>query len=320
MGTEAINEQGKNRMKRSYGFILGAIAVCFAMSAQAETPAPLEDFTFKRLKAPARGASPKISVQIDPVEQARLQEAAVARAKAINERLYGNEDDAASEGEASQENPEAVDPEVDEIFAKKDSFDWYWSVISPKIEDSGPGRLGAAVLHLNKAPAKHANLSPRLQTLQDITFAHGTEIMIATIGTRVSPALALAVISVESGGRIDVTSTAGANGLMQLMPATAERFGVSDTTDAKQNISGGVAYLDWLMEKFDGDPMMVLAGYNAGEDAVIKNGGVPPYSETRGYVPKVLAAWEVARGMCLTPPQLVSDGCVFANKNEVSGG
>lgn len=302
-------------MKRIYGRIIGAAAVCLAMSAQAESPAPAEDFTFKRLKVPQRGMPPKISVQIDPVEQARLHEAAVARARAINERLYGTE-----EVEARQEEIEGGEKDVEVAVAKKDAFDWYWSVISPKISDSGPGRLGAAVLHLKKAPAEMANLSPRLQTLQDITYAHGTEIMIATIGTKVSPALALAIISVESGGRTDVTSTAGANGLMQLMPATAERFGVDDTTNPKQNITGGVAYLDWLMEKFDGDPMMVLAGYNAGENAVIKNGGVPPYSETRGYVPKVLAAWEVARGMCLTPPQLVSDGCVFANKNEVSGG
>jgi soluble lytic murein transglycosylase-like protein len=159
-----------------------------------------------------------------------------------------------------------------------------------------------------------------LQALQDITLSHGTEIMIATIGTKVSPAFVLALISVESGGRVDVTSSAGANGLMQLMPATAERFGVTDTTDAAQNIKGGVAYLDWLMEKFDSDPILVLAGYNAGENAVIDNGGVPPYAETRGYVPKLLAAWEVARGLCLTPPQLVTDGCVFANKNEVSSG
>ena len=66
-----------------------------------------------------------------------------------------------------------------------------------------------------------------------------------------------------------------------------------------------------LLEKFDGDPILALAGYNAGENAVTKNGGVPPYAETRAYVPKVLAAWRVARGLCLTRPELISDGCVF---------
>ena len=78
-----------------------------------------------------------------------------------------------------------------------------------------------------------------------------------------------------------------------------------------QNIKGGVTYLDWLLQEFGGDPVLALAGYNAGEGAVTEHGGVPPYKETRGYVPKVLAAWNVARQLCLTPPVLVSDGCVF---------
>jgi soluble lytic murein transglycosylase-like protein len=99
---------------------------------------------------------------------------------------------------------------------------------------------------------------------------------------------------------------------MQLIPATADRFGVNDAKDPEQNIDGGVAYLDWLMKEFENDPLMVLAAYNAGENAVKSAGGVPPYAETRDYVPKVLAAWAVARGLCLTPPELVTDGCVFA--------
>jgi len=127
----------------------------------------------------------------------------------------------------------------------------------------------------------------------------------------VSPALALAVIAVESGGRADAVSHAGAEGLMQLMPAAAERFGVTDRKNAKESIQGGVKYLDRLMQDFDGDPVMVLAGYNAGENAVRKHGGVPPFAETRDYVPKVLAAFAVARGLCLTPPMLISDACAF---------
>jgi len=86
---------------------------------------------------------------------------------------------------------------------------------------------------------------------------------------------------------------------------------VGDSKDAGQNIAGGVAYLDWLMTEFDRDPVLVLAAYNAGEGAVTANAGVPPYPETRDYVPKVLAAWQVAQGLCLTPPELVSDPCVF---------
>ena len=126
-----------------------------------------------------------------------------------------------------------------------------------------------------------------------------------------SPALVLAVIGIESAGNPSAVSSAGATGLMQLIPATAERFGVVDATDPKQNIKGGVAYLDFLMNRFDRDPVLVLAAYNAGEGAVDANGGVPPYPETRDYVPKVLAAWTVAQGLCMTPPELVSDPCVF---------
>ena len=143
-------------------------------------------------------------------------------------------------------------------------------------------------------------------------MAHGVDILKATIGTRVSPALALAVISVESSGRPDAVSGAGAEGLMQLMPATADRFGVRNAFVPSQNIRGGVAYLDFLMKKFNGDPILALAGYNAGENAVTKHGGVPPFRETRDYVPKVLAAYSVARGLCTRPPMLASDACVFA--------
>jgi soluble lytic murein transglycosylase-like protein len=118
-------------------------------------------------------------------------------------------------------------------------------------------------------------------------------------------------MAVESAGRADAESHAGAQGLMQLIPATAERFGVGDPFEPSQNIAGGVAYLDWLLREFGGDPLLALAGYNAGEGAVQRNGGVPPYAETRDYVPKVLATWMMARGLCRTPPELVSDGCVF---------
>ena len=133
----------------------------------------------------------------------------------------------------------------------------------------------------------------------------------ATVGTDVSPALVLALISVESSGKANAESHKGAQGLMQLIPATAERFGIDDPTDPSQNIKGGVAYLAWLLNEFDRDPILALAGYNAGENAVKDNGGVPPYAETRAYVPKVLNAWRVAKGLCRTPPELVTDACVF---------
>ncbi|MEQ5870081.1 lytic transglycosylase domain-containing protein [Sagittula sp. NFXS13] len=190
-------------------------------------------------------------------------------------------------------------------------YSWFWDVVSPTIEATAPGRLAPALASLSKGPGGARVAAPRLQDIQDIAAVHGRDLLMETVGTRVSPALALAVIYVESGGRPAAVSSAGAQGLMQLMPATASRFGVEDSLDAVQNIRGGVRFLDFLIEKFDGDPILVLAGYNAGENSIGTHGGVPDFAETRDYVPKVLAAFEVARGLCLTPPELLSDGCVF---------
>ncbi|MFW2587778.1 lytic transglycosylase domain-containing protein [Sagittula sp. SSi028] len=191
------------------------------------------------------------------------------------------------------------------------SYSWFWDVVSPALEASAPGRLAPAIASLGKGPGGNRVAAPRLQDIQDIAAAHGRRLLRETVGTRVSPALALAVIYVESGGRPAAESHAGAQGLMQLMPDTASRFGVTDSLDPDQNIRGGIKFLDFLMEKFDGDPILVLAGYNAGENSIGTHGGVPNFAETRDYVPKVLAAFDVARGLCLTPPELVSDGCVF---------
>nr|WP_322868011.1 lytic transglycosylase domain-containing protein [Aquicoccus sp. G2-2]MEA1112530.1 lytic transglycosylase domain-containing protein [Aquicoccus sp. G2-2] len=196
--------------------------------------------------------------------------------------------------------------------ASAGAYAWFWDKISPDLAKSAPGRLELALNRIANPPGGAAGvLSPRLQTLQDIARTRGADILRATAGTEVSPALVVAMIAIESAGKADALSTAGAQGLMQLMPDTATRFGVIDAAHPGQNIKGGVAFLDHLMKTYGHDPILVLAGYNAGESAVKANAGVPPFAETRDYVPKVLAAFKAARGLCLTPPQLVSDGCVF---------
>ena len=100
--------------------------------------------------------------------------------------------------------------------------------------------------------------------------------------------LARAIIQAESAFNYKARSHVGALGLMQLMPSTAERFGVLDPFDPRQNITGGCKYLKWLMDYFKGDLAKVVAAYNAGEGAVQRYNGVPPFKETRAYVPKVL--------------------------------
>jgi soluble lytic murein transglycosylase-like protein len=105
---------------------------------------------------------------------------------------------------------------------------------------------------------------------------------------KVHPQLVLSVIEVESRFDPVAISPKNAKGLMQLIPATAARFGVARPYDASQNIRGGTAYLRWLLAYFQGDVMLAAAAYNAGEAAVDRYRGVPPYAETRAYVRKVL--------------------------------
>jgi soluble lytic murein transglycosylase-like protein len=103
-----------------------------------------------------------------------------------------------------------------------------------------------------------------------------------------SPALIHAVVRAESAYNPKAVSRAGAQGLMQLMPGTAARYGVSDSFNPVENVRGGAAYLRDLLDMFDWDLELALAGYNAGEGAVIKHGRkIPPYAETQGYVRKV---------------------------------
>jgi soluble lytic murein transglycosylase-like protein len=103
------------------------------------------------------------------------------------------------------------------------------------------------------------------------------------------PELLHAVIEAESAYDPNAVSTAGAVGLMQLMPGTAKRFGVNDRTDPDQNVDAGANYLRTLLDLFDNDVKLALASYNAGEGAVIKYGRtIPPYRETRNYVARVL--------------------------------
>ncbi len=105
---------------------------------------------------------------------------------------------------------------------------------------------------------------------------------------QLNPNLVLAVVEMESNFNPAAHSHKNAQGLMQLIPATAERFGVQNVWDPEQNLRGGMSYLRWLMGHFEGDLELVLAAYNAGEGAVARHGGIPPYAETQRYVKRII--------------------------------
>lgn len=260
-----------------------------------------DDFTFKRVKVGGQ-AGKRITVQIDPEEQARYL---AALPKVDPNPVHVPQEPKPADEAVGKPGP-----------APSSSYAWYWDKVPADI-GAAADRFDLALASLSDGPDGAVVRAPRLQHMQDVADEYGKDILRATLDTRVSPALVLAVIGIESAGRSDAVSSAGAVGLMQLIPATAERFGVKDSTDPIQNIQGGVAYLDWLLKEFDNDPVMALAAYNAGEGAVRANSGVPPYAETRDYVPKVLAAWQVAQGLCVSQPMLVTDPCVF--RTDIAG-
>ena len=141
-----------------------------------------------------------------------------------------------------------------------------------------------------------ANPSVDFGNIRLNTSAYQSEVAAAAREYGVDEAVVRAIIHAESAFDPKARSHVGAQGLMQLMPATAERFGVRNAYDASQNIRGGVKYLAWLLKRFDGNVTLAAAGYNAGEGAVDKYDGVPPYKETQRYVQRVGVLAERYRG------------------------
>jgi soluble lytic murein transglycosylase-like protein len=162
-----------------------------------------------------------------------------------------------------------------------------WKRAAKKVVTENSGRLIALGRHKFPIPAKKLAIPPKRLAVRRSRYASLIER--AARQFSLHPELLHAVIRAESAYNPSAVSPAGAVGLMQLMPATAARYGVSDIYDPAENIRGGAKYLRFLLDMFEHDLRLALAGYNAGENAVLKYGKqIPPYPETQQYVRKVM--------------------------------
>lgn len=194
---------------------------------------------------------------------------------------------------------------------RRQAYSWFWSEVEPAVSAADPARFSKLGVQMGERLADGWAGFGGEDKARSFAADHLAAITEAADRENLSPAFLLAVIAVESAGQPKAKSPKGAQGLMQLMPATARRFDVANPWDATENIAGGAAYLNFLLGLFGEDPVLALAGYNAGEGAVAKYSGVPPYAETRDYVPKVLAAFLAVRRLCLVPPANVRDDCAL---------
>jgi soluble lytic murein transglycosylase-like protein len=159
---------------------------------------------------------------------------------------------------------------------------------------SAPAQAAAA------APTQAAPPAPAATGVLDLPNGLGPIVQKAADKYGVDPALIAGVIETESNFNPGAVSRAGARGLMQLMPATARGLGVTDANDPLQNVLGGAKLLGQMLDKYHGNVELALAAYNAGAGNVDKYGGIPPFGETRRYVPTVMAAYERFRQLAST--------------------
>ena len=179
----------------------------------------------------------------------------------------------------------------DAVFAYSDGDD---SVLLTNLQETGRTALfTVALFREDDAPTRLQSTGARMAP-PDV--ARLVDAVAPSSG--LEPQLLLAVISAESGFRAKAVSPKGAQGLMQLMPATARRLGVTDPFDPEQNVRGGARYLTELLRMFNDDLRLALAAYNAGEGAVMRYGrAIPPYPETRQYVMRVMERYQALRSL-----------------------
>jgi soluble lytic murein transglycosylase-like protein len=168
-----------------------------------------------------------------------------------------------------------------QIYVYKDAYGRSFFTDAPPHDGYEPYHSKAYLNRIRTPAGRAATLKSFDPAIQRASRQHG-----------VSAALVKAVIAAESGFDPLALSRRGAQGLMQLMPETAQQLGVDDVYDPWQNIDGGTKYLCEMIDRFPGELELALAAYNAGPEAVRQYQGVPPYAETRGYVRRVLAYYK----------------------------
>ncbi|MFZ2650893.1 MAG: lytic transglycosylase domain-containing protein [Burkholderiaceae bacterium] len=174
--------------------------------------------------------------------------------------------------------------------------------------DDVPAAAKAAAASVQDAAAKPAPRAPVILAKDAVLKLPNAPVELRRLinqvaaEVKIAPALLHAVIATESGYNVDALSPRGAIGLMQLMPATAQRFGAPNPYDPRDNVLAGANYLKFLLKLFRNDMELVLAAYNAGHGAVMRAGNrIPEYPETMAYVPKVMAYMRCARSAACRP-------------------
>lgn len=272
IGFHALSATSRKRLRaaspgvgRIGAFILAAGLAGGAAQAQVGFAVPpSQDFTFRRVAPPPPGATKRIILK----ENSSPRNAAPAPAAADAAGAFWSRPGA-------QPGLSPRRPLVPAIEAARAA--------------AGPVRAAA------RARADR-------ETARRLMSLHGPALQAAASRADLSLPLLLAVAIAESGGDSRAVSPRGAQGLMQLMPATAAQLGVDDPFSAPQAAAGAAAHLDALLRRFGEDPLAALAAYNAGPEAVARHRGAPPYAETRAYVPRVLLALSALSPLCLAPP------------------
>jgi len=204
----------------------------------------------------------------------------------------------AIDNEINKMPPDAVE-EVARLYQERDKLMQAWAGMS-----QGLSGTGGAVVTGNRSGVDLGVNSSGGELKQNVS-QYAPIVQRAVQGTMVTPELVMSVMQPESSGNAAAVSPKGARGLMQLMPDTAKRFGVTDIHDPEQNITGGVKYLDFLLRRYNGDVGLAVAAYNAGEgrvdDYVQRNRQLPP--ETRAYAPKVMGIYNNLGGSAQIQPQ-----------------